>query len=82
MNVQKKFLFFEFWAEHLTYLAGILGDSAPSDRQVSPEKLIRAAMLRKRFADTILKAREKALLQVGYKFGLPVNLNVSVSAFF
>ncbi|XP_043807016.1 transcription factor GTE8 isoform X2 [Manihot esculenta] len=40
------------------------GDSAPSDRQVSPEKLIRAAMLRKRFADTILKAREKALLQV------------------
>ncbi|XP_022770117.1 transcription factor GTE8-like isoform X4 [Durio zibethinus] len=36
-------------------------DSAPSERQVSPEKLYRAAFLRNRFADTILKAREKAL---------------------
>ncbi|KAK4843468.1 hypothetical protein QYF36_008423 [Acer negundo] len=37
------------------------GESAPSERQVSPEKLYRAAILRNRFADTILKAREKAL---------------------
>ncbi|KAJ6875750.1 transcription factor GTE10-like isoform X1 [Populus alba x Populus x berolinensis] len=37
------------------------GESAPSKRQVSPEKLYRAALLRNRFADTILKAREKAL---------------------
>ncbi|XP_035542481.1 transcription factor GTE10-like isoform X2 [Juglans regia] len=37
------------------------GESAPSERQVSPEKLYRAALLRSRFADTILKAREKAL---------------------
>ncbi|KAJ7945737.1 Transcription factor like [Quillaja saponaria] len=37
------------------------GESAPSERQVSPEKLYRAALLRNRFADTILKAREKAL---------------------
>ncbi|XP_015882352.3 transcription factor GTE10 isoform X1 [Ziziphus jujuba] len=37
------------------------GESAPSERQVSPEKLYRAAILRRRFADTILKAREKAL---------------------
>ncbi|TYI12549.1 hypothetical protein ES332_A09G285200v1 [Gossypium tomentosum] len=36
-------------------------ESAPSERQVSPEKLYRAALLRNRFADTILKAREKAL---------------------
>ncbi|EOY22411.1 Nuclear protein X1 isoform 1 [Theobroma cacao] len=36
-------------------------ESAPAERQVSPEKLYRAAVLRKRFADTILKAREKAL---------------------
>ncbi|KAJ6869172.1 transcription factor GTE8-like isoform X2 [Populus alba x Populus x berolinensis] len=36
-------------------------ESAPSKRQVSPEKLYRAALLRNRFADTILKAREKAL---------------------
>lgn len=36
-------------------------ESAPSERQVSPEKLYRAAILRNRFADTILKAREKAL---------------------
>ncbi|KAM1025657.1 hypothetical protein ACFX2I_038670 [Malus domestica] len=37
------------------------GESAPSERQVSPDKLYRAAVLRNRFADTILKAREKAL---------------------
>ncbi|XVF08748.1 hypothetical protein REPUB_Repub07fG0029700 [Reevesia pubescens] len=36
-------------------------ESAPSERQVSPEKLYRAALLRNRFADTILKAREKVL---------------------
>ncbi|KAJ0104576.1 hypothetical protein Patl1_18250 [Pistacia atlantica] len=39
-------------------------ESAPSERQVSPEKLYRAALLRNRFADTILKAREKALEKV------------------
>ncbi|XP_040988843.1 LOW QUALITY PROTEIN: transcription factor GTE10-like [Juglans microcarpa x Juglans regia] len=37
------------------------GESAPSESQVSPEKLYRADLLRWRFADTILKAREKAL---------------------
>ncbi|XP_057419586.1 transcription factor GTE10-like isoform X2 [Lotus japonicus] len=37
------------------------GESAPSKRQVSPDKLYRAALLRSRFADTILKAQEKAL---------------------
>ncbi|MED6135580.1 hypothetical protein PIB30_117831 [Stylosanthes scabra] len=37
------------------------GESAPPQRQVSPDKLYRAALLRSRFADTILKAREKAL---------------------
>lgn len=37
------------------------GESAPTERQVSPGKLYRAALLRSRFADTILKAREKAL---------------------
>ncbi|XP_022134727.1 transcription factor GTE10 isoform X2 [Momordica charantia] len=37
------------------------GESAPSKRQVSPDRLYRAAFLRNRFADTILKAREKAL---------------------
>ncbi|KAJ7956084.1 Transcription factor like [Quillaja saponaria] len=37
------------------------GESAPCERQVSPDKLYRAALLRNRFADTILKAREKAL---------------------
>ncbi|XVF54646.1 hypothetical protein PTKIN_Ptkin05aG0197900 [Pterospermum kingtungense] len=36
-------------------------ESAPSERQVSPDKLYRAALLRNRFADTILKARVKAL---------------------
>ncbi|KAJ6842808.1 transcription factor GTE9-like [Iris pallida] len=37
------------------------GENAPSERQVSPDKLYRAALLRNRFADTILKAREKTL---------------------
>ncbi|KAJ6375413.1 hypothetical protein OIU77_000403 [Salix suchowensis] len=37
------------------------GESAPLERQVSPDKLYRAALLKNRFADTILKAREKAL---------------------
>ncbi|CAL1389047.1 unnamed protein product [Linum trigynum] len=36
-------------------------ESAPPERQVSPEKMYRAALLRNRFADTILKARAKAL---------------------
>ncbi|CAL9775226.1 unnamed protein product [Musa acuminata subsp. burmannicoides] len=39
------------------------GDNAPSERQFSPEKLYRAALLKSRFADTILKAREKTLDQ-------------------
>ncbi|XP_068657144.1 transcription factor GTE10-like isoform X2 [Aristolochia californica] len=39
------------------------GENAPSQRQVSPDKLYRAAVLRSRFADTILRAREKALDQ-------------------
>ena len=41
----------------------ILGENV-SEKQVSPEKQIRAALLRSRFADTILKAHEKALDQV------------------
>jgi hypothetical protein len=36
-----------------------------SERQATPEKLYRAALLRGRFADTIVKAREKLLTQVG-----------------
>ncbi|XP_028772405.1 transcription factor GTE8 isoform X2 [Neltuma alba] len=39
------------------------GDSGPNERQVSPEKLYRVAVLKNRFADTILKAREKTLAQ-------------------
>ncbi|KAI9120398.1 hypothetical protein K1719_007431 [Acacia pycnantha] len=39
------------------------GDSVP--RQVSPDKLYRAALLKNRFADTILKAQEKTLTQKG-----------------
>ncbi|KAI4350552.1 hypothetical protein L6164_004999 [Bauhinia variegata] len=38
-------------------------DSAPTERQVSPGKLYRAAILKNRFLDTILKAREKTLTQ-------------------
>ncbi|XP_038706553.1 transcription factor GTE8-like isoform X2 [Tripterygium wilfordii] len=39
------------------------GDSVPIERQISPERLYRAALLKNRFADTILKAREKTLAQ-------------------
>ncbi|KAJ3675446.1 hypothetical protein LUZ60_004488 [Juncus effusus] len=42
------------------------GNSNPegeSERQASPEKLYRAALLRSRFADTIVKAHEKLLTQ-------------------
>jgi hypothetical protein len=38
-----------------------------SERQASPEKLYRAALLRSRFADTIVKAREKLITQDGEK---------------
>lgn len=39
--------------------------SSPTDKQMSPGKHYRAALLKNRFADTILKAREKTLAQVG-----------------
>ncbi|XP_074348910.1 transcription factor GTE8-like isoform X2 [Apium graveolens] len=41
----------------------IPGDSAPAERPVSPDKLYRVALLKNRFADTILKAQEKTLKQ-------------------
>ncbi|CAA3002941.1 transcription factor GTE10-like isoform X2 [Olea europaea subsp. europaea] len=37
------------------------GESTPPERQVSPEKLYRAALLRSRFADIIIKAQENTL---------------------
>lgn len=54
-----------------------LGESALAERPVSPDKLYRAALLKNRFADTILKAREKTLNQVGYHTGLLMNLSYS-----
>ncbi|XP_019168196.1 PREDICTED: transcription factor GTE8-like isoform X2 [Ipomoea nil] len=39
------------------------GEISQNDRPASPEKLYRAALLKNRFADTILKAREKTLGQ-------------------
>ncbi|KAH6791001.1 hypothetical protein C2S51_006007 [Perilla frutescens var. frutescens] len=39
------------------------GEGAQGERPVSPDKLYRAAILKKRFLDTILKAREKTLSQ-------------------
>lgn len=43
-----------------------LGESELSERRVSPGKLYRAALLKNRFADTILKAREKTLVEVSF----------------
>ncbi|RWR83791.1 transcription factor GTE10-like protein [Cinnamomum micranthum f. kanehirae] len=40
------------------------GGNAPSERHVSPQKLHRHALLKRRFADTILKAQEKKLDKV------------------
>ncbi|XP_073296713.1 transcription factor GTE8-like [Primulina huaijiensis] len=37
------------------------GESAPPERQVSPDKLYRAAILRSRFADIIIKAQENSV---------------------
>nr|GMC67189.1 transcription factor GTE8-like [Ipomoea batatas] len=45
-------------------LDGQEGEITENERQSSPGKLYRAALLKNRFADTILKAREKALGQV------------------
>lgn len=42
----------------------VIEEIAPPERHVSPEKLYRAALLRNRFADTILKAQEKTLEKV------------------
>ncbi|KAK7338388.1 hypothetical protein VNO77_18995 [Canavalia gladiata] len=39
------------------------GECCPAKKQVSPDKLYRAALLKNRFADTILKAREKTSTQ-------------------
>ncbi len=39
----------------------VIVKDTPLERQVSPNKLLRAALLRGRFADTILKAQEKTL---------------------
>ena len=39
------------------------GECGSTERQVSPEKLYRAAVMKNRFADTILKAREKTMTQ-------------------
>ncbi|KAK1309022.1 Transcription factor GTE12 [Acorus calamus] len=43
------------------------GDDYSCDQQLSPKKALRAAMLKKRFADTILKAQQKTLLENGKK---------------
>lgn len=44
-------------------LSDVNREGASTERQVSPEKLYRAALLKHRFADTILKVREKPLGQ-------------------
>lgn len=49
---------------HLMNMCHILGDSGLPDRQASPEKLYRAALLRSRFADIIIKAQEKSIEKV------------------
>ncbi|KAK4414163.1 Transcription factor GTE10 [Sesamum alatum] len=41
------------------------GESAPPERQVSPEKQYRAALLRSRFADIIIKAQENTIEKGG-----------------
>lgn len=40
------------------------GVTAQAERQVSPDKLYRAGLLKNRFTDTILKAQEKPLVRM------------------
>ena len=49
-----------------------VGNYTASEKPVSPERLYRAALLKNRFADTILRAKEKTMTQVGSKYGLLV----------
>ncbi|CAK9191335.1 unnamed protein product [Sphagnum troendelagicum] len=67
---EKVFLFFNLqqpnWSEDIGYSSfgcrdEVTVEETPPERQVSPNKLLRAALLRGRFADTILKAQEKTL---------------------
>lgn len=44
----------------------IIEETAPPVRQDSPGKRQRAALLKNRFADTIMKAREKTLTKVEF----------------
>lgn len=67
-NRQENFSARNFGVPSYKSCCNIVGESAPTERQVSPDKLYRAALLRNRFADTILKAREKALEKVGFHF--------------
>jgi hypothetical protein len=54
----------------------IVGDSGPTERQVSPEKLYRAALLKNRFADTILKARERHFHRLVMDLVSPVSVSL------
>ncbi|CAM6020199.1 unnamed protein product [Sphagnum balticum] len=67
---EKAALFFNLqqpnWSEDIGYSSfgcrdEVTVEETPPERQVSPNKLLRAALLRGRFADTILKAQEKTL---------------------
>jgi len=49
-----------------SYLINILGECGASETQISPDKLYRIALIKNRYADTILKSREKTLTQVGH----------------
>lgn len=75
--------FFLFWLCWIitNWSSHVIGDSAPTDRQLSPRKLHRVAVLKNRFADTIFKAREKTLTQVCYKFELPRMLELALLIF-
>lgn len=58
-----------FGASSYPSCCNIIGESAPSKRQVSPDdKAYRAALLKRRFVDTIFKAQEKALEKVGCSY--------------
>ena len=58
------------YAFQLIHLMNIVGNY--SDKRVSPERLYRAALLKNRFADTILRAKEKTMTQVGSIHGVLV----------
>ncbi|KAL6130149.1 hypothetical protein ACLB2K_068530 [Fragaria x ananassa] len=68
MKIITKISALNFGASSYNSCCDIVEESAPPERQVSPQERYRSALLRNRFADTIFKAKEKVLLEKVFKY--------------